>query len=54
MTKKATTEHTRRIRLIGRRNDNTAYQVRDFFERSVMAFEWLELASDDDCRKTLD
>ncbi|WP_300063958.1 FAD-dependent oxidoreductase [uncultured Roseobacter sp.] len=42
------------IRLIGERNDHAAYEIRDFFERSVVKFEWIELASDDDCRRVLD
>lgn len=54
MTKETKIENTRRVRLFGQRNDNTAYEIRDFLERSVIAFDWVELSSDEDCRKALD
>ena len=44
---------TRRVRLLGRRDDPLAYGIRDFLKRSVVAFEWIELTCGDDCHREL-
>lgn len=42
-----------RIRLFGFADSSEAYQIRDLLTRSVVAFDWIELASDEDCRRAL-
>jgi thioredoxin reductase (NADPH) len=42
-----------RVRLFGRAQSSEAYQIRDLLTRSVVAFDWIELASDEDCRREL-
>ena len=44
---------TRKIRLFGQRDDARAYEIRDFLNRSVVAFEWVELTDDEDIRERL-
>ena len=43
----------RRVRLFGAPGDAEAYRIRDFLARSVVAFDWVALASDQDCRRSL-
>lgn len=49
-----TTNEPRRVRLFGRLQSAEAYALRDYLQRSVVAFDWVELATDDDCRLHLD
>jgi thioredoxin reductase (NADPH) len=42
-----------RVRLFGQAQSNEAYQIRDLLTRSVVAFDWIELRSDEDCRREL-
>src|ERR1700674_4790492 len=40
---------TGRVRLFGLADWSEAYRIRDLLTRSVVAFDWIELASDEDC-----
>ena len=40
-----------RVRRFGQAQSNEAYQIRDLLTRSVVAFDWIELGSDEDCRR---
>jgi thioredoxin reductase (NADPH) len=40
----------RRVRLFGQPQSAEAYALRDYLQRSVVAFDWVELASDSDCQ----
>jgi thioredoxin reductase (NADPH) len=42
-----------KVRLFGRGDSAEAYVIRDFLMRSVVGFEWIELASDEDCLREL-
>lgn len=42
-----------KVRLFGRADSAEAYVVRDFLMRSVVGFDWIELASDEDSRREL-
>jgi thioredoxin reductase (NADPH) len=46
----STTSH---VRLFGQAQSSEAYQLRDFLQRSVVAFDWIELHTDEDCQKGL-
>jgi thioredoxin reductase (NADPH) len=39
----------RRVKLYGQPNSTTAYEIRDFLNRSVVEFDWIELSCDEDC-----
>src|ERR1700686_33084 len=39
------------VRLLGRRDDTGAWQIRDFLKRSVVEFQWIELSAEEDCRR---
>lgn len=39
------------IRVFGRAASAAGYEIRDFLGRSVVAYEWVELATDDDARR---
>lgn len=41
------------IKLFGKRDDALGYELRDFLKRSVVDFEWHELACDEDCAEAL-
>ena len=41
------------VRLFGHRDSAEAWELRDFLKRSVVEFQWIELASDEDCRAVL-
>lgn len=43
--------NTKVVRLYGKANSAKAYEIRDFLNRSVVAFEWLELNSEKDLVK---
>jgi thioredoxin reductase (NADPH) len=42
-----------RLRLVGVAKSSAAYELRDFLQRSVVAFDWIELQSDADCQREL-
>ncbi|MBD2068104.1 FAD-dependent oxidoreductase [Leptolyngbya sp. FACHB-671] len=42
-----------RVKLYGQPNSASAYEIRDFLNRSVVEFDWIELASDRDCDREL-
>jgi len=44
---------TTRVRLFGNRDSAEAWEIRDFLKRSVVEFDWVELVSDEDCRREL-
>ena len=44
---------TGRVRLLGQAQSGGAYELRDFLQRSVVSFDWVELQSDDQCQREL-
>jgi thioredoxin reductase (NADPH) len=44
----------KKVRLYGQPNSAEAYEIRDFLNRSVVKFDWVELTCDEDCHKELD
>jgi thioredoxin reductase (NADPH) len=46
-------KHISRVRLIGLTQSSDAYKLRDFLQRSVVAFDWVELKDDTDCQREL-
>lgn len=49
-----TTEEKRRhVKLFGEPQSADAYAIRDYLQRSVVAFDWIEIGSDADCRQHL-
>lgn len=45
--------HQKKVRLYGQPNSAAAYEIRDFLNRSVVEFDWIELTCDADCDKEL-
>ncbi|MEG4804747.1 FAD-dependent oxidoreductase [Microcoleus sp. ARI1-B5] len=43
----------RKVKLYGQPNSAAAYEIRDFLNRSVVEFDWIELTSDEDCDREL-
>jgi hypothetical protein len=41
------------VRLLGHRDDAGAWHIRDFLKRSVVEFQWIELSTEEDCRREL-
>ena len=41
------------VRLLGHRDDAGAWEIRDFLKRSVVEFQWVELSTEEDCRREL-
>jgi thioredoxin reductase (NADPH) len=41
------------VRLLGHRDDAGAWEIRDFLKRSVVAFQWVELSTEEDCCREL-
>jgi thioredoxin reductase (NADPH) len=41
------------VRLIGRSHSSEAFELRDFLQRSVVAFDWVELVGDGDAEREL-
>ena len=41
------------VRVLGVAHSKEAYAIRDFLSRGVVAYEWLEVASDSDCVREL-
>lgn len=39
-----------RVNLFGARHSLPAYSIRDFLQRSIVAFEWIELQNDEEAR----
>ena len=46
-------EYQKKVRLYGQPNSAAAYEIRDFLNRSVVEFDWIELTCDADCDKEL-
>jgi thioredoxin reductase (NADPH) len=44
---------TARVRLVGLGQSSEAYALRDFLQRSVVDFDWVELKGDEDCQREL-
>src|SRR6266852_6400128 len=44
---------SRKMRLYGQVNSPEAYALRDFLNRSVVEFDWVELTCDADCHNEL-
>lgn len=44
---------TDQVRLYGRRNSSSAWQLRDFLKRSVVEFQWIDIDSEDGVRELL-
>ncbi|MBD1862391.1 MULTISPECIES: NAD(P)/FAD-dependent oxidoreductase [Trichocoleus] len=42
-----------RVKLYGQSDSASAYEIRDFLNRSVVEFDWIELTSDQDCNREL-
>jgi len=47
------TNRLARVRLFGQAQADGAYELRDFLQRSVVAFDWIELHSDEDSQREL-
>jgi thioredoxin reductase (NADPH) len=41
------------VHLLGHRDDAGAWEIRDFLKRSVVEFQWIELSTEEDCRREL-
>ena len=41
------------MRLYGRAGDADGYAIRDFLNRTVVEFDWIELTCDEDCQTEL-
>jgi hypothetical protein len=41
------------VRLLGHRDDAGAWQIPDFLKRSVVESQWIELSTEEDCRREL-
>src|ERR1700730_15499147 len=41
------------VRLLGHRDNAGAWEIRDFLKRSVVEFQWIELSTEEDCRREL-
>ena len=41
------------VRLLGHRDDPGAWQIRDFLKRSVVESQWIELSTEENCRREL-
>jgi thioredoxin reductase (NADPH) len=46
-------DHPARVRLFGKAQGEGAFELRDFLQRSVVAFDWIELHDDADSRREL-
>ena len=47
------TNHPARVRLFGPAQADGAYNLRDFLQRRAVAFDWIELHSDEDSQREL-
>ena len=43
----------KKVRLYGQPNSASAYDLRDFLNRTVVEFDWIALTCDADCNKEL-
>ena len=41
------------VRLLGHRDDAGAWEIHDFLKRSVVESQWIELSTEEDCRREL-
>ena len=41
------------VQLLGHRDDAGAWEIRDFLKRSVVESQWIELSTEEDCRREL-
>jgi thioredoxin reductase (NADPH) len=53
MTNNTPTRSNAKVRLYGLPNSAEAYEIRDFLNRSVVEFDWIELTTDEDCDREL-
>lgn len=53
MTNDTTAQSAAKVRLYGLPNSAEAYEIRDFLNRSVVEFDWIELTNDQDCDREL-
>ncbi|MEH2334393.1 NAD(P)/FAD-dependent oxidoreductase [Nostoc sp.] len=53
MTNDTTAQSAAKVRLYGLPNSAEAYEIRDFLNRSVVEFDWIELTIDQDCNREL-
>ncbi|MEH2012631.1 hypothetical protein [Nostoc sp.] len=53
MTNDTTIQSAAKVRLYGLPNSAEAYEIRDFLNRSVVEFDWIELTNDQDCDREL-
>jgi thioredoxin reductase (NADPH) len=53
MTNQSNLHLERKVRLYGLPNSAEAYEIRDFLNRSVVEFDWIELTCDEDCKLVL-
>lgn len=44
---------SRKVKLYGQPNSAAAYEIRDFLNRSVVEYDWIELTCDEDCDREL-
>lgn len=42
------------LRVFGRAGSTVGYEIRDYLSRTVVEFEWVDLASEEECQKALD
>ncbi|MUL35444.1 FAD-dependent oxidoreductase [Gloeocapsopsis dulcis] len=53
MTNNTPPRSATKVRLYGLPNSAQAYEIRDFLNRSVVEFDWIELTNDEDCDREL-
>lgn len=53
MTNDIPTRSNAKVRLYGLPNSAEAYEIRDFLNRSVVEFDWIQLTTDEDCNREL-
>jgi thioredoxin reductase (NADPH) len=53
MTNNTPARSNAKVRLYGLPNSAEAYEIRDFLNRSVVEFDWIELTTDEDCDQEL-
>ncbi|WP_442943632.1 hypothetical protein [Nostoc sp.] len=53
MMNDTTGQSAAKVRLYGLPNSAEAYKIRDFLNRSVVEFDWIELTNDQDCDREL-
>ena len=46
-------DRSTRVRLYGRPHSSEAYELRDFLQRSVVAFDWVEIETDQEAQRSL-